>query len=348
MSQIFARRAVTIRNIPFISSSRLASTLALIETTAEGYIETSSLNLLNAAKQLKNPIVALFVGPQAATGAENLKANIKCQELNKIIIAKDESLDHYLPENVSPLIADLLKDDEYSHFVVASSSVGKNILPRVGALIDNQPICDVTEIQAPNKFIRPIYAGNALKLIECPQNKKLLSVRTSAFASIENGKSDTSEIIEIPYTSKPSSSIKWISTNLTQTGRPDLGSARIVVAGGRAFKDKETFDKILTPLADTLKAGIGATRAAVDNGLCDNSLQIGQTGKIVAPSLYIALGLSGAVQHLAGMKDSGVIVAINNDPDAPIFKNSDYGLEGDVFDIVPELTEKIKITQNNA
>lgn len=322
-------------------SSRFASTLALIETNAEGKLEPSCLNLLDAAKQLNNPIVALFVGSKAAIGAQDLQDSVKCEGLSKILVAKDSSLDHYLPENVSPLLADLLKDDEYTHFVVSSSSVGKNILPRLGALIDNQPVCDVIKILGPTKFIRPIYAGNALATIECPQTKKLLSIRASAFPAVETGKLEGAEVAEVPFTLKDALPIEWVSANLTKTSRPELGSAKVIVTGGRAFKDKESFEKYMVPLADSLNAAIGATRAAVDNGLCDNSLQIGQTGKIVAPSLYIAVGVSGAVQHLAGMKDSGTIVAINNDPDAPIFKNADYGLEGDLFEIVPQLTEKI-------
>ena len=303
------------------------------------------MNLLNAAKQLNNPIVALFVGPQAATGAQNLQDSVACEGLSKILVAKDSSLDHYMPESVSPLVADLLNDKEYTHFIVASSSVGKNILPRVGALIDNQPVCDVTKILGPEKFVRPIYAGNALATIECPQDKKLLSVRASAFPAVEAGKLEGAEVTELPWKGKGDSPIEWVSASLTKSTRPELGAAKAIVTGGRAFKDKESFEKYMVPLADSLNAAIGATRAAVDNGLCDNSLQIGQTGKIVAPSLYIAVGVSGAVQHLAGMKDSGTIVAINNDPDAPIFKNADYGLEGDLFEIVPELTEKIKAAQ---
>ncbi|SMN19092.1 similar to Saccharomyces cerevisiae YPR004C AIM45 Putative ortholog of mammalian electron transfer flavoprotein complex subunit ETF-alpha [Maudiozyma saulgeensis] len=347
MLRLVSRQTVALKkNLPAsFQSSRLASTLALLETTADGKLDPSSLNLLQAAKLLNNPITALLVGPNASKGAQNLKDSVKCEELSKIAIVKDESLAHYLPENISPLLVELLKDDTFSHFVISSSSTGKNILPRLAALINNQPICDIIKIEGPNKFIRPIYAGNALATIETAQEKKLLSVRASAFDSIEEGKSEDVEIVEIPFTNKDNVPIKWLSANLTKTGRPDLGSAKTIVSGGRAFKDKESFEKYLTPLADVLNAGIGATRAAVDNGLCDNSLQIGQTGKIVAPNLYIAVGLSGAVQHLAGMKDSGTIVAINNDPDAPIFKTATFGLEGDALDIVPELTEKIKATQ---
>ena len=345
MLRLTARGAIPMRQSSFISTSRLASTLALIETSADGKLDASGANLLFAAKKLNNPITALFIGPNGNTAAQELKDSFKCEDLNKIIVAKDESLKNFLPENVSPLIAELLKDDTYSHFVVTSSSMGKNILPRLAAMMDNQPICDVIEIESPNKFVRPIYAGNAIATIESSQSKQLISVRASAFDSIEQGKTESVDIEDISYQTKDPLPIKWVSANLTTTGRPDLGSAKTIVSGGRAFKDKEAFEKYLTPLADVLNAGIGATRAAVDNGLCDNSLQIGQTGKIVAPNLYIAVGISGAVQHLAGMRDSNTIVAINNDPDAPIFKNATYGLEGDALKIVPELTEKIKAAQ---
>ncbi|KAG0658437.1 Electron transfer flavoprotein alpha-subunit [Maudiozyma exigua] len=345
MFKLAVRGVVPIRQGSFVYSSRFASTLALIETSVDGKLDASGANLLYAAKKLNNPITALFVGPNASAAAQELKNSFKCEDLNKIIVAKDESLKNFLPENVSPLIADLLKGDTYSHFVVTSSSMGKNILPRLAAMIDNQPICDVIEIQSPNKFVRPIYAGNAIATIESSQPKQLISVRASAFDSIEEGKMESVDIEDVPIKANDHLPIKWVSANLTTTGRPDLGSAKTIVSGGRAFKDKESFEKYLKPLADTLNAAIGATRAAVDNGLCDNSLQIGQTGKIVAPNLYFAVGISGAVQHLAGMRDSNTIVAINNDPDAPIFKNATYGLEGDALKIVPELTEKIKAAQ---
>lgn len=323
-------------------SSRLASTLAFVETTKEGAIVPSSLNALTAAQQLGNDVTALLLGPQASAAASALKSSVQCTKLNKVLVSDDVKYEHYLPENVTPLLINLLKGQEYSHFVVASSAVGKNLLPRVGALLDRQPICDITNIKDAKTFVRPIYAGNAIETVENTQDKALVSVRASAFEAIPEGSTDSAVIEQISFADESTGlDVQWEGANLVKSSRPDLSSASTIVAGGRALKDKETFDKLLVPLADALGAGIGATRAAVDSGFCDNSLQVGQTGKVVAPDLYVAVGISGAIQHLAGMKDSKKIVAINSDPDAPILKVADYGLEGDLFEIVPELTEKL-------
>lgn len=346
MIRLASRNFQTVK--PWVRSGRLASTLAFIETTKDGAIVPSSLSALNAAQQLGEDITALFLGPQGSDAALSLKSSVQCSKLTKVLVSKDAKYDHYLPEKVTPLIVDLLKGEEFSHFVVASSAVGKNLLPRVGALLDYQPVCDIIKIQGPKTFVRPIYAGNAIETVENTQAKTLLSVRASAFDAVASGSSESAVVEEL--TSKADESevdVKWESANLVKNERPDLSSASTIVAGGRALKDKATFDKLLLPLADTLKAGIGATRAAVDSGFCDNSMQIGQTGKVVAPDLYIAVGISGAIQHLAGMKDSKKIVAINNDPDAPIFKTADYGLEGDIYDLVPKLTEKLKQLHND-
>lgn len=332
---------------PWLRSSRFASTLTFIETTKEGAIVPSSLSALNAAQQLGNDITALLLGSQAAAAANLLKSSVQCSKLNKVIVSGDTEYDHYLPEKITPLVVDLLKGEDYSHFVVASSAVGKNLLPRVSALLDYQPVCDIIKIQSPNTFVRPIYAGNAIETVENTQAKTLLSVRASAFDAIASGSSESASIENVDTKAEATGEdVEWEKSNLIKNERPDLSSASIVVSGGRALKDKATFDKILLPLADVLKAGIGATRAAVDSGFCDNSLQIGQTGKVVAPDLYIAVGISGAIQHLAGMKDSKKIVAINNDPDAPIYKVADYGLEGDIYEVVPELTDKLKKLQH--
>ncbi|QLQ79265.1 hypothetical protein HG537_0B06130 [Torulaspora globosa] len=325
-----------------VHRSRLASTLAFVETTKEGTILPSSLSALNAAQQLGNNITALLLGPQATAAASVLKSSVQCTKLNKVLVSDEVKYEHYLPEKVTPLLVDLLKDEEYSHFVVASSAVGKNLLPRVAALLDYQPVCDITKINDAKTFVRPIYAGNVIETVENTQPKALVSVRASAFEAVPEGTSESAVIEQISFSEGSTGlDIQWQSANLVKSARPDLSSASTIVAGGRALKDKETFDKLLVPLADALGAGIGATRAAVDSGFCDNSLQIGQTGKVVAPDLYIAIGISGAIQHLAGMKDSKKIVAINSDPDAPILKVADYSLEGDLFEIVPQLTEKL-------
>lgn len=322
------------------SFSRLSSTLAFIETSPEGKVLQSSLSALNAANQLGNPISALVVGSNANAASEEVRNKIKCGNLNKIIVAKNAAYDNFLPEMLTPLCTELLRSDQYSHFIISSSSVGKNVLPRIGALLDYQPICDITKIVDANTFVRPIYAGNALATVKCPQDKKLISIRSSSFPSIEEGVNEA-EIVDAPPMESSPLGTQWEGASLVKNERPDLGSATRIVSGGRGLKNKETFERLVTPLADSLHAAIGATRAAVDAGFCDNSLQIGQTGKVVAPDLYIAVGISGAIQHLAGMKDSKTIVAINNDPEAPIFQVADFGLVGDLNEIVPELTQKI-------
>ncbi|KAM3161168.1 putative electron transfer flavoprotein subunit alpha [Lachancea thermotolerans] len=319
---------------------RLASTLVFLEANKDGKVAQSSLSALSAAEQLGNPIKALLAGSNSTEAAKQLKLTVGASLVDQIIVANNEVYDNYLPEAVTPLCLELLKEKEFSHFVVASSAVGKNLLPRVGALLDYQPICDVTKIVDPTTFVRPIYAGNALATVQCTQEKKLVSVRASSFPACSAGSFDA-PTLEAPQVEIAELGVAWESENLVKSARPDLGSAAKVVSGGRGLKNKETFDKLITPLADSLSAAIGATRAAVDTGFCENSLQIGQTGKVIAPDLYIGVGVSGAIQHLAGMKDSKVIVAINNDQEAPIFQVADFGLVGDLNEIVPELTKKL-------
>ncbi|AGO13816.1 AaceriAGL054Wp [[Ashbya] aceris (nom. inval.)] len=320
-------------------AGRWASTLAFIESHKPGEIATSSLSALEAAKKLGNPVTALVVGHKLAGVAQALQS-VDCSLLQRIVVADSAEYEHYLPERVAPLCAQLLKDPEYSHFVVAASAVGKNILPRVGALLDVQPVSDIVEVKDQQTFTRPIYAGNVLVTVQDPQATKLLSIRASAFAAVGAG-SNSANVESAPEVPAPAIDIVWQSNKLLSSDRPELGSAKRVVTGGRGLKNKETFDELLEPLATTLGAAIGATRAAVDAGFCDNSLQIGQTGKVVAPELYVAVGVSGAIQHLAGMKDAKTIVAINKDPEAPIFQVADYGLVGDLNAIVPELTQKL-------
>ncbi|SCU90784.1 LADA_0F06414g1_1 [Lachancea dasiensis] len=340
-----ASTRLVLKQIPrSIATFRQASTLVFLEASKNGNVMQSSLSALSAAEQLGNPITALLAGSSAPKAAEEVKNLSGSASLKQILVADSKTYDNYLPEALAPLALELLKNAEFSHFVVASSAVGKNLLPRVGALLDYQPICDITKIIDPNTFVRPIYAGNALSTVKCTQERKLISVRASAFTAAPAGATSAS-VGKAPEINNPALTVKWESENLMKSARPDLGSAARVVSGGRGLKNKETFDSLVTPLADSLGAAIGATRAAVDSGFCDNSLQIGQTGKVVAPDLYVAVGISGAIQHLAGMKDSKVIVAINSDAEAPIFQVSDYGLTGDLNAIVPELTEKISKLQ---
>jgi electron transfer flavoprotein alpha subunit len=238
-----------------------------------------------------------------------------------------------LAEPVAQLIADL---DGYDAIVAPADSTGKNLMPRVAALIDVMQISDIIEVVSPDTFRRPTYAGNAIETVQSTDKRKVITVRTSAFPPTSTEGYTTNSIgpSEANYA-------RVVSNEKQTTDRPGLGSAKIVVSGGRAFGSREKFDELLVPLAAKLNAAIGASRAAVDAGYATNDLQVGQTGKIVAPNLYIACGISGAIQHLAGMKESKVIVAINSDPQAPIFGVADYGLVGDIFKLLPELTSKL-------
>jgi electron transfer flavoprotein alpha subunit len=238
------------------------------------------------------------------------------------------------------LLVENIKKGNYTHVVAGHTAFGKSVLPRVAALLDSQQISDVTAIEDEKTFVRPIYAGNAIATVESTDAIKILTIRGTAFpAATPEGASTP---IESGVDAKAEPISEWVSEDLAKSDRPDLSTASKVVSGGRGLKSKEEFDRIIYPLADALGAAVGASRAAVDSGYADNSLQVGQTGKVVAPQLYMAVGISGAIQHLAGMKDSKVIAAINKDPDAPIFQVADVGLVGDLFEKVPELTEKIK------
>lgn len=321
--------------------NRFSHTLALLETSG-AKITPSSLSALTAAKEIKKPITALLVGSHAATVAPSIA---ELEGIEKVLIQSDERYEHYLPEQVAPLVVSLIKGEsdklkDVTSFVVPASAVGKGVLPRAAAVLDVQPLSDITKVIDSNTFVRPTYAGNAILTVKSTDNIVMTSVRGSAFpAAVE--KSGNSAPIEEISPVDTECKTTWVSEQLMKSDKPDLSSAKIVVSGGRALKDKETFDALLNPLASKLGAAIGASRAAVDDGFCDNSLQVGQTGKIIAPDLYIAIGISGAIQHLAGMKDSKVIVAINKDEESPIFKIADVGLVGDLYSIIPELTEKL-------
>lgn len=244
-----------------------------------------------------------------------------------------------LPENFAPLLVENIKKGGYTHVIAGHTAFGKGLLPRVAALLDSQQISDITEIKDDKTFVRPFYAGNAIATVESTDEIKVITIRGTAFAAapVAGG----SAAIEDGVDPKVESPTEWVSEDLAKSDRPDLATAAKVVSGGRGLKSKEDFDRIMLPLADSLGAAVGASRAAVDSGYADNSLQVGQTGKVVAPQLYMAVGISGAIQHLAGMKDSKVIAAINKDADAPIFQVADVGLVGDLFEKVPELTEKL-------
>lgn len=259
--------------------------------------------------------------------------------VSKVLVADHEVYAHMLAEPTADLIAFLA--DSYDTVIVPANAEGKDILPRVAGLLDMQPVSDVIEIIDASTFVRPIYAGSILATVKSHDSKKLLSVRGTAFAPVaEDGGSAEIEILgNFPGSEKLLS--KFCELQISQSDRPELESARVVISGGRGMQSGENF-VLIEKVADQLNAAIGASRAAVDAGFINNDCQVGQTGKIVAPELYIAVAISGAIQHLAGMKDSKIVVAINKDPDAPIFKASDYGIVGDLFEILPQLEEKLK------
>ncbi|KAF4806403.1 putative electron transfer flavoprotein subunit alpha [Colletotrichum siamense] len=318
------------------STRSLLSTLALLEQR-EGQLNHGSLSAITAAKKLGGPIHGFVAGSNIKGVAEEAA---KVEGVEKIIAVDNSAYDKGLPENYAPLLVENIKKGGYTHVIAGHTAFGKNLLPRVAALLDSQQISDITSIESENTFVRPIYAGNAIATVESSDPVKIITIRGTAFPAAEIAGGSAG--VEAGIDPKSESTTEWVSEDLAKSDRPDLATASRVVSGGRGLKSKEEFDKVMLPLADSLGAAVGASRAAVDSGYADNSLQVGQTGKVVAPQLYMAVGISGAIQHLAGMKDSKVIAAINKDADAPIFQVADVGLVGDLFEKVPELTEKVK------
>lgn len=299
-------------------------------------LKSVNLNTLTAATQLENEIDLLIAGHQCDAVVEQAK-NISC--LQRILVADAPEYAHQLAENNAPLIAELAKN--YNYVLTGATTFGKNILPRAAALLDVAMVADVIKIISADTFVRPIYAGNALATVKSTDAIKLLTIRNTAFAAFKNTSSDKSASVEKISKIIPNDLSQFVTHELTATVRPELSSARIIISGGRGLKNADNF-KLLEKLADQLGAAIGASRAAVDAGYVPNDYQVGQTGKVVAPDLYIAIGISGAIQHIAGMKDSKVIVAINNDPNAPIFEVADYGLVDDLFKVIPELQAQLE------
>ena len=307
-------------------------TLVLVEHDGSS-IKDSTLATVTAASKLGD-VHALVAGSNIGAVAQ---AAAKIAGVSKVLIADAPQLEHQLAEEVAPLAARLM--DGYDAFLAPASTFGKNIAPRVAALLDVMQVSDILSVEGPDTFTRPTYAGNAIATVKSNDTKKVITVRTTVFdkAAAEGG----SASIEQVDAGTAAGLSRFVSLNASESERPELTSARVVISGGRAFGSAEQFHGLLDPLADKLGAAVGASRAAVDAGYAPNDYQVGQTGKIVAPDVYIAIGISGAIQHLAGIKDAKTIVAINKDEDAPVFQVADIGLVGDLFKIVPELTEKL-------
>jgi electron transfer flavoprotein alpha subunit len=308
------------------------SVLVLVEHDGSS-IKDSTLATITAASKL-GEVHALVAGSNVEGVAEQA---VKIAGVAKVHIADAPHLEHQLAEEVAPLAARLM--DGHDAFVAPASTFGKNIAPRVAALLDVMQLSDILSVEGPGTFTRPIYAGNAIATVKSNDTKKVITVRTTVFdkAAADGGKA----AIEPVDAGQPAGLSRFVGLDASESERPELTSAKIVISGGRAFGSAEQFHGLLDPLADKLGAAVGASRAAVDAGYAPNDYQVGQTGKIVAPDVYIAIGISGAIQHLAGIKDAKTIVAINKDEDAPVFQVADIGLVGDLFKIVPELTEKL-------
>ncbi|MYL96510.1 electron transfer flavoprotein subunit alpha/FixB family protein [Novosphingobium sp. FGD1] len=296
-------------------------------------VKDATLSAVTAAAKLGE--VHLLVAGSGARGVADAAAQIA--GVGKVHLADDAAYEHALAENVAPLIVDLM--GHHDAFVVPATTTGKNIAPRVAALLDVAQISDILSVEGDKTFTRPIYAGNAIATVESSDAKLVITVRGTAFAKAEA--TGGSGVVEDVSGAGDAGLSSFVGAELAKSERPELTSAKIIVSGGRALKDSETFEATILPLADKLGAAVGASRAAVDAGYVPNDYQVGQTGKIVAPEVYIAVGISGAIQHLAGMKDSKTIIAINKDEDAPIFQVADIGLVADLFTAVPELTGKL-------
>ena len=297
-------------------------------------VRKSTLNAVTAAQKIGGEVHVLVAGHNCGEAA---KSASQIAGVAKVLHSDAAQLDDEIAENVAALIVSIAKN--YTHVLAPATSNGKNVMPRAAALLDSQQVSDIIGVESADTFVRPIYAGNALATVKSKDSIKLITVRTTAFdAAAAAGGSAPVETVAPPADSGLS---KFVGREEAKSERPELTSARVVVSGGRGMGSGENF-KILEPLADKLNAAMGASRAAVDAGFVPNDWQVGQTGKIVAPELYIAVGISGAIQHLAGMKDSRVIVAINKDEEAPIFQVADYGLVGDLFKLVPEVIEELK------
>jgi electron transfer flavoprotein alpha subunit len=296
-------------------------------------LKSGTLHTITAAQKIGGDIHVLVAGNNCGAVAE---AAAKLAGVSSVKVAEGAALEHGLAENVAPLVVKLASG--YSHVLAPATTYGKNLLPRVAALLDVMQISEISAVESADTFVRPIYAGNVLATVKSNDPIKVITVRTTAFDAVGTGGNAAIEKVDGGADAGLS---RFDGAELTVSDRPELASAKIVVSGGRALGSAEQFHAVIEPLADKLGAAVGASRAAVDAGYAPNDYQVGQTGKVVAPQLYVAVGISGAIQHLAGMKDSKVIVAINKDEEAPIFQVADYGLVGDLFTVVPELMAEL-------
>ena len=296
-------------------------------------LKAATLNTVAAAQKIGGEIHVLVAGAGCAAAAQQAAA---LQGVAKVKVADAAHYDAQTAENLTALV--VANAAGYSHILAPATTFGKNVAPRVAALLDVAQISEITAVESADTFVRPIYAGNALATVKSADAVKVITVRTTAFDAVATGGAAAVESLTAAADTAQS---QLQNRELTKSERPELGAAKIIVSGGRGLGSGENYHKLLEPLADKLGAALGASRAAVDAGFVPNDYQVGQTGKIVAPQLYIAVGISGAIQHLAGMKDSKVIVAINKDPDAPIFQVADYGLVGDLFEVVPQLVGSV-------
>ena len=295
-------------------------------------LKVDTLKAVNAASKIGSDITLLVAGSNCQSVADEA---CKIDGVAKVLLADNAIYEHALAENLSALVVELA--DNYTHILAAATTTGKNFMPRVAALLDVEQISDIISVEGSDTFTRPIYAGNAIATVQSEYSKKVITIRTAAFDKA--GLGGSAELVSIDSLSDSGLS-SFVSQELTESERPELTAASVVISGGRGMQNGDNF-KLLDGIADKLGAAVGASRAAVDAGFVPNDMQVGQTGKIVAPDLYIAVGISGAIQHLAGMKDSKVIVAINKDAEAPIFQVADYGLVADLFEALPELESSI-------
>jgi electron transfer flavoprotein alpha subunit len=305
----------------------------LLAEVSNGTLNEATAKALTPAKVLGEPVHVLVAGEKVEAAAE---AAAKLDLVEKVLLADDAAYAHQLAEPMAALLVALAAN--YSALIAPATSTGKNVMPRAAALLDVMQISDIVRVVAPDIFERPIYAGNAIETVQSTDHKKVITVRTAAFPA--SGGGGSAPIERIAAAAAPEVS-RFKDETIAKSERPELAAAKIIISGGRGMRNAENFRALIEPIAGRLGAAVGASRAAVDAGYAPNDLQVGQTGKIVAPDLYIAVGISGAIQHLAGMKDSKVIVAINKDEEAPIFQIADYGLVGDLFEILPKLNEEL-------